>query len=346
MTRPSKYLAGVLLTGMLIAGFRCSGQVNETESPIRVEVLTAEPPSGSKAFAYCGTFEPFETTPLSFSVTGTVMRVLVSEGDRVEKGQLLAVLDTTTMENAYEMARAALDRAEDAYNRLKPMYDSGSLPEIKLVEVETSLQQAKAAAAIARKNLEDCSLYATVDGFVGSRSIDPGMNVLPGITAIKIVNIDKVYAKVAVSEKDIPRIKRGQMATVTVGALGDRPFEGPVEEVGVLANPVARTYNIKIAIANDGNAIKPGMICESRIPMSETLTGVVVPNRAVQVDENGVNYVYIATDNGTRVERKNVKTGRLMTDGIEITSGLHAGEKVVVAGQQKLVDNASVQIVN
>ncbi|MFH2054695.1 MAG: efflux RND transporter periplasmic adaptor subunit [bacterium] len=111
------------------------------------------------------------------------------------------------------------------------MYDSGSFPEVKLVEVETGFQQATAAAAIGRKNLDDCKLYATVDGFVGARAIEPGLNVSPGFTAIKIVNIEKVCAKVSVSENKIARIKRGEDAQIRVGALVAR-FEGATAKPG------------------------------------------------------------------------------------------------------------------
>jgi membrane fusion protein (multidrug efflux system) len=341
-----RYLIPFLMGGMLLGWIGCSGKMEENNIPVKIQVQKAESYDNKEAYAYSGTIEASETIPLSFNVTGAVLSVPVAEGDFVKKGQLLAVLNAATLKNVYEMSRAMLDKAEDAYKRLKPMYENGNLPEIKFVDVETGLQQAKAAEAIAQKNLDDCNLYASVDGFVGSRSIEPGMNVVPGFTAIKMVKIEKVYARISISESEIARIEKGQKASIMIGALGPEKYEGMVEEIGVMADPIAHTYKIKIGISNKDNTIKPGMICEARIQTSDAIDGVIIPNHAVQVDESGQTFVFGIDENKRIASRKYVETGRLMNDGIEIKSGLIKGELVVIAGQQKLVDNSSVQIIN
>lgn len=339
-----KYLISFVIMGMLCLGTGCSDGAKLSNLPVKVQVQRVEPFNASKTFSYSGTIEAVESTPLSFAVNGTVLRVYVSEGDFAKKRQLLAELNDATFKNAFEMAQATLKRAEDAYKRLKPMYDRGSLPEIKFVEVETGLEQAQAAAAIAQKSLNDCKLYAPIDGFVGKRSIEPGMNVLPGLATISLLDIDKVYARVSVSENEIAQIDKGKEASITVGALNGRTFQGTVEEVGVLADPIAHTYKVKISLFNGDHAIKPGMICEAKIMTSDTINGIVVPNQAVRVDEKGKAFVYIVDRNNAL--RKYVEIGRLVNGGIEIRSGLNVGELVVVAGQQKLVDNSPVQVVD
>ena len=107
----------------------------------------------------------------------------------VKKGQLLATLDNATYQNTYAMMQATQQQAEDAYDRLTPMHKNGNLPDVKYVEVETGVQKAKAAAAIAKKTLDDCKLYATTDGYIGRRSIEPGMTAMPNLTSITIVKI-------------------------------------------------------------------------------------------------------------------------------------------------------------
>lgn len=341
-----RYLLIGILGAAPIFWSGCSEKAGANNLPVRVQVQKAKVFDEAETFSYSGTIEASESIPMSFNVNGTVLRVFVSEGDFVEKGQPLASLNGATLENLYDMSRATLDKAEDAYKRLKPMYDNGNLPEIKFVEVETGLQQARAAAAIAKKNLDDCDLYASADGFIGSRSIEPGMNVLPGITAFKIVAIEKVFARVSISEGEIARIGKGQRAVIRVGALGQEPYEGTVEEIGVMADPIVHTYKIKIGIPNKNNAIKPGMICEAEISSMASLSGVIVPNRAVQVDESGRTFVFGVDENREKALRKYVETGRLLNDGIEIRTGLVSGEMVVIAGQHKLVDEAPVKIVN
>ena len=88
---------------------------------------------------YVGTVEESLAVSLGFGGMGTVERVLVSEGERIRKGQLLAVLDGSTAQNAYEVAKSTLHQAQDAYDSLKPLHDKGSITDIQFIEVETGL---------------------------------------------------------------------------------------------------------------------------------------------------------------------------------------------------------------
>lgn len=325
----------------------CTDQAkNPNNQVIEVETAQVKSIDGNEVLAYSGTVEESETIPLSFSVVGSVSKVLVSEGDFVRKGELLAELNDETYKNAYEMSLASQKQAEDAYNRLLPMYKNGNLPEIKLVEVETGLQQAKSATLIAKKNVDDCKLYSPVDGFVGKRSIEPGMSAVPNLTSITIIKIEKVFAKVPVSENEISSVKIGNKANIKIGALNYSEFVGTVEEIGVIADPIAHTYKIKIGIVNKNHQIKPGMICNVTLYKNKVdkAAGLFVPSRAVLVDDQGKNFVYVVDKN--KAFRKYVKTGKLLSDGIEITEGLNDGEQIVVAGQQKLVEGSLVKIVN
>jgi RND family efflux transporter MFP subunit len=323
----------------------CNTSNQSTPQAVNVEVQKAIVPEECRELAYSGTIEESETIPLSFSSVGTVSKVFVSEGAIVKKGQLLATLDNATYQNTYTMMQASQQQAEDAYNRLTPMYKNGSLPDVKYVEVETGLQKAKAATAIARKNLDDCNLYATTDGYIGKRSIEPGMTAMPNIISITIVKISKVFARVSVSENEIALIQKGQKASITIGALGSAHHDGVVEEIGVVADPIAHTYKINIGITNKDLSIKPGMICSATIESPRAVHGVVVPGSSVMVDESGKNFVYVVSSQNKAI-RKYVVTGQLLNNGIEVLEGLQINEAVVVAGQHKLIDNASVQIVN
>ncbi|RJP67917.1 MAG: efflux RND transporter periplasmic adaptor subunit [Ignavibacteriales bacterium] len=317
---------------------------NLNNTAVNVQVKEVTTLDGNEEIAYSGTIEESESTPLSFSGVGTVARVLVNEGDFVSKGQLLATLNEETYKNTYEMTLATLKQAEDAYKRLQPMYKNGNLPEVKLVEVETGLQQAKAAAAISKKSLDDCKLYSPVSGIVGKRSIEPGMTAMPNFSSITIVKIEKVFARVPIAENEIASVKKGDKAKIKIAALNNTEFNGTVEEIGILADPLAHTYKIKIGINNSNRQIKPGMICNVNLAKQNKSEGLFVPGNAVLVDEQGRNYVYAVSQNKT--VKKYIKTGKLLKSGVEVTEGLNLGEQIVVAGLQKLVDNSLISIVN
>ncbi len=342
----SSVLVPFLLGATFVSTGCNSGGTGGSIPPVNVEVQRVQAADEDQAFAYSGTIEESESIPLSFAVVGSVARVLVSEGDFVNKGQPLALLNEESYRNTYEMALASEKQADDACRRLQPMYRNGNLPEVKLVEVESDLERARSAATIARKNLEDCTLRSPVEGIVGRRSVEPGMNALPNITTITIVRIAKVYARVPVSEREIALIRKGERASITVAALGDPEFEGTVEEIGVLADPLAHTYKIRIGIANPKLAIKPGMICSVLIHQVRQFRGVVVAGPAVMVDESGRHYVYIVDSAQGAAVRKLVTPGALLNNGIEILAGLQCGEPVVVAGQHKLAEGTPVRVVN
>lgn len=343
--KPSFTAPGVMLACVCFALSACSGRADSERSdaaPVRVETVLPRLLDGATVIAYSGTIEASESIPLSFAGVGSVARVLVVEGDAVRRGQLLAVLDTSTTRNALDMALATQAQAEDAYNRLLPMSRSGTLPEIKLIEAESNLNRARSSVLIARKNLSDCQLRAPVDGIVGSRDVEPGMNAVPNLTSISIVRIGKVFARVAIPENEISSIRKGQQATVRIAALGDASSDGAVEEIGVVADPLAHAYPVRIGIPNRGGTIRPGMVCRVSIDGSSAASALVLPDEAVMVDEAGRHYVFVA-EKGAAV-RKFVRHGGYAGDGIAVTGGIGRSDAVIVGGQHKLVDHAAVSV--
>ncbi len=345
--RTKTILAILILMGtslVLVACSESTAQKPLNEKTINVEVTVVKEITDKQEISYSGTIEESESVALSFAVLGRISKVLVSEGDLVQDGQLLAELDDQIYRSTYEMTKAALDQAIDADKRLTPMYKNGNLPEIKYVEIQTGLLKAKAAVAIARKNLDECMLRSPTSGIVGRSSMDQGMNALPNIVSIDIIKIQKVYAMVAVSENEIDSIDLGQKANIEVGALGNARHEGIVEKIGVMANPLSHTYKIKIGLENSNRQIKPGMICNVVLAQTSPTTRLSVPVRAVLVDETGSNFVYVINDD--QAVKQHIETGNILKTGIEITNGLSLGAHVVVTGQQKLVDQSFVHVIN
>jgi len=140
-------------------------------------------------------------------------------------------------------------------------------------------------------------------------------------------------------------VKKREKAAIKIGALGQQEYFGTIEEIGVVADPLAHTYKVKIGISNKDGSIKPGMVCTAVFHSPDKTRGLVIPSYAVTVDEKGRSFVYAVDPSQEKAKRVYVKTGKLLKDGIEITDGLNAGELVVTAGQQKLADNSLVHIV-
>lgn len=307
---------------------------------MKVKTITVEKRNIASDYSYVGTVEETVGTMLSFEVSGNVQRIYVDAGKSVRKGELLAELNQASLKNMHEAALASLNQAKDAYTRYEQLHNQGSMPEIKWVEVESKLRQAESAESIARKNLDDSRLYAPFDGVIGSRSVDPGMNVMPGEPVLKLVDIRKVNIKISVPENEISRIRMGQPLSFIVPALGDGKFETKVTEKGVMANPLSHTYEIKAAYVNKDSRLMPGMVCNVDVWQESAASHLFVPTEIIQLDESGRRFVWVVKDGAA--QKCLVSIGRLASAGIEITDGLSEGDKIITAGAQKVSEGMKV----
>jgi membrane fusion protein (multidrug efflux system) len=331
-------------------GFGCTSRnekiyIADAGQPVKVKVQPIAANSESTEQPYIGTIEEFQSVPLSYLISGTVEKVPANEGQYIEKGQLLAVLDNESYKNAWQIVLSTEKQAQDAYDRMEPVYKKGSLPEIKYIEVKTGLEQARSIAAIAKKNLDDCNLYAPESGMIGKRMIEPGMSVVPGGPIFQLVKIEKVKVRIPVPENEIAGITKGQKAALTVSALNNQKFEGEITEIGVLSNVLSHTYTVKVELENPGKAMKPGMVCKVSLSHSTAPERIVVPASAVQVGGDGSRYVFVADAQNDKALTRPVVTGSFARNGIMIREGLAPGDLLIIEGYQKLNGNSTIQII-
>ncbi len=333
----------------------CGEQNEKTErAPERVKTTVVSSATAQMGRTFSGTIEEVAGSQLSFSGMGTVETIEVSEGQTVRAGQVLATLDGVSTNNSLISAKATtkqakdqLSQAEDAYSRYKQLHDAGSLPEIKWIEIETKLSQARSAVEqaeaierIAEKNADDNSLCAPYNGYIAAKNIEVGQNAVVGMNAFKIVKIDQVKVKISVPEKEIAQVKIGQDISVVVSALGDKKYTARVTEKGVQANALSRSYEVKAVIDNKDLTLLPGMVCDAYISESSGDEVITLPANIIQIDSNNKRFVW--TVNTDRAEKRYVETGANMGDNVVIESGLSNGDEVIVVGQQKVSSGMKV----
>jgi membrane fusion protein, multidrug efflux system len=295
----------------------------------------------ARSLRLSGTLEPERSVTVSFGVPGTVQQVLVDEGAVVKRGQVLARLVARSYEDSLGIAKVKSDQAEDAYRRLEPMHRNRTLPEIKMVEVEAGRAQARLAVSMARKNVEDTVLRAPEAGVVARRQVEAGTTVAPGVPAMTLVRVDTLLATAAVPEKEVGRCTRGAKTTVEVPALG-RTFEGTVRDIAVLANPLTRSYDVKVAVANPDRALRVGMVADIHLEVAGDGTALVVPPVAVRVDEEGKPCVFVVMRDRT-LRRRNVTVAGYVGENTAISAGLAEGDDVVISGTPMLADGMVVR---
>jgi membrane fusion protein, macrolide-specific efflux system len=288
-----------------------------------------------------GILEPASTHDLSFGASGKVTKVYVKAGDTVRTGQLLAKIDPSSAEATLAQAKADLQDAEDAADS-----DDSASATAKVAADRLTVEDAEQALA-------GTKLYAPIGGTIADVGVAVGDTVGSGSsssssdstssdssssssTAITLVNLDRHKMTVSLSESDINDVKAGQMATVTVNAASGEEYAAKVLDVDTLSSSSssssstssssssasAVSYSVTLKLTQSSRTLKSGMSATAEIVTSQT-SGLVVPTSALS--GNTVTVVR----NGVKSTRQ-VQTGVAGDSTTQITSGLTAGETVVV----------------
>lgn len=334
--------SNILALTLLFVGCSLSEQPSE-DRVVKVNVVSVG--GGQQSLCrseYVGTIEEASASNLSFGAGGRVTAVYVKEGQHVRKGQLLAALDNSTALNSYNAAKATLDQAQDGYNRAKQVHDKGSLPEVKWVEVQTQLNQAQSIYELARKNLNDCKLYAPAAGIIGNRAIEVGSSATPFQPVMRLLNLDGLYVKTSIPEGHISQVQVGDSVRVMVNAVSeDTPLTGVIEERNVSADALSHSYLVRIRLLQEKQQeLLPGMVCRVQIDTPSDTIGFEIPSRAVQLANDGSRFVWVVQDS-VAVMRP-VHIGDLTRSGVIVTQGLEPGDKVIIDGTLKVATNTKV----
>lgn len=338
-----RILSTLAIAALAVALTSCQGKQGEKSvQPLRVTTEVATATTDYLRTAYVGTVEAQSSTPVSFVGIGNVTRIHVQEGQRVSKGQLIAELDDTQPRNMLATAQAQMDQANDALVRMKQLHDAGSLPDIKWIEVQSQVSQAKSQLAMAEKNLADCRIYAPVSGIISTRYGENGMTALTAMPIVSILDVSRVKVRVAIPEREIGAIHATTPCTVSVEALG-RTFEGGRIEKGVMADATTHTYDILVQLPNSDGALLPGMIANVTLRTgagSDAPAAITLPVRSVQQDASGTHFVWTVADG--KAHRTTVTLGATTADRIVIATGLKGGEHVITKGYQKVGEGSAV----
>ena len=331
----------MLLAAVLVCSCGEKGK-SETKAPTRVKTQMVSPGFVDNAQPYVGIVEEREATAVSFTGMGVVKRMLVSEGQAVSRGQLIAEMDDTHARNLLASAEADMTRADDALQRYGMLHENGSLPEVQWVELQSKVAQAKSQLEVAKKNLADCRLTAPVSGIVGKKMIGAGETAMPSQAVVNILDISTVKVKVAIPEAEIGSVSPSTRSSIFVAAI-DRSYEGGRIEKGVTADALTHTYDIRINVANTERRLLPGMVASVKFTPegSASLSGKSIPVTSVQKGSDGSLFVWTIAKDST-VHRQKVTLGSTRGNYISIVDGISLGQRIVTEGYQKLSDGTKV----
>lgn len=293
-------------------------------------------------FTANGTFAANQDLTLSAENSGRVTRVLVNEGSRVSKGQVVARIDADLLNVDVETARANYQTATRDLERYESSFKTGGVTQQQLDNARLNVRTSRARLESANIKSGDANIKAPISGIINKRFIEQGSFVNPGTQLFEIVDVSKLKLKVTANESQVVNLKVGDNAAIKSNVFPESTFNGKITFIAPKADN-SLNFPIEIEVSNNsGSQLKAGMYGTALFDFPQQNAALTVPRTAFVGSVNS-NKVYVLE--GRNAKERKVTAGRAFGDRIEILDGLKEGETVIISGQINLVDGTEVQMI-
>jgi len=335
----------------------CSGERQSVsaapEAVTNVSVVSAQTVNLPDVVEAVGTLRAAETSQIAAQMMGNIVEIRAREGDRVQRGQVLAVIDDAQPRAVLDRATAAdlaaqqeisasesdFSLAESTFKRYQTLYDRKSVSPQEFDEIRARYQaaharremaragqaQAKAALQQARTALSYAHIVAPFDGLVTEKKADVGTLASPGMPLFTVEDLRHYRLEAAVNESDLRYVRQGQQVSVLIDALGDREVKGKVIEIVPAADPTSRSFLVKVELPFD-TALRSGLFGRTQFARGER-SALLVPRSAI-VERGQLQGIYVLDQNRIAGLRY-ITLGRPSAQQVEVLAGLQAGEMLV-----------------
>ena len=288
-----------------------------------------------------GTAHANEAVEVTSKVSNTVTAVRFSDGQRVQKGQVLVELDSAQSRADLAAAEAASAESASQVKRSRELIASRVISESQFEQLEATMKANDARVAAARSRVDDTVIRAPFSGRVGLRRVSVGTLVNPGATITTLDDLSVIKVDFFVPENFLAGLREGLEVRATAAAFPGRDFIGTVTGVESRIDPVSRSVTVRAAVPNADLALKPGMFLNVTLAR-DGHDALMVPEAAL-VPEQSRQFLFVIEEG--RATRREVRIGGRQPGRVEIVSGLEVGEQVIVEGTQKVREGGEVRVV-
>jgi RND family efflux transporter MFP subunit len=359
----SKIMIGVLLATIGVSFVAWSRLKNEKQGdkaealPLAVNIQIVQPKEITQSLTVSGTLLGEDEATVISETNGKIVAVRARVGDWLNKGQAIVQVENDLKQVALEQAQAQALAAKTNYEKAKKdleRYEELFKQQITTQSVienarlatqaaEAQLKSAEAGARLAQRQYDDTFIKAPLAGRLADRYVNEATMVMPGDKIGVVVNSRNMKLKTSVAENEVAALRNGQTAEVIADAMPQLQFNGKVISVAHKANH-ERTYPVEILVQNDpSESLKSGMFGRATVQVASAEAALVIPAASV-LNESKRSYVFVE-ENGV-AKRVEVQLGLHQGNQVQIKSGLNAGARLVVSGQQRLSDGAKVNVEN
>jgi len=313
--------------------------------PVSEQRLTATVTAAPDTIVFetVGSFQGWQEITISCEEDGLIARLPVEIGQRVRKGDLLALFEETDFqlgvqraEAGLDMTKADLENARNEYQRKEQLYKDNTIPKssfdshaTRLAQAEANLKMAEAVLAQARHRLTKTRITAPAAGYVGEKFVAEGefLSMSSGFEMMRLVVDQPMKLVFEVPERLGVRITTGEPVEATVAAFGDRLFSGTIHAVSPSASIQTRTIPVEAKFDNSSGELKSGFFASVSLRLPRGAAVLMVPRNALRRNEVGESCVEVADGDGTRqavVSVAGTEGGHYL-----VTGDLQAGDTVL-----------------
>lgn len=338
-------LPSIAMLAALVALTGCSA-ADEEASPPATPVHVAEAVEGPAAppIRTNGIVANEDEFRLSFKVGGIIKSIAVQQGDRVRRGQTLAVIEQTEIEAEVEQARQARDKAKRDYERGQRLYADSVISLEQLQDLETQAAVAEAALKSAEFNRNYAVIVAPHDGTVLRRLADERELVNAGAPIIVLGTEDGFVVRAGLADREVVQVRPGDRVEVRLDALPGEVLQGTLTEIASAADQASGLFNIEASVDPAGASLRSGLVAKLIVNSSAAKNGsrIYVPIGAIVEAEGNRASVFVLEDG--RARRRDVNVAFIDGDRVALLDGLAAGERVVTDGALYLEDGEAVSV--
>lgn len=312
-------------------------------TPVKVNPVENRP--FSHYFQVSGTVDADEKAYISPEINGQVKEILVSEGEWVNKGHLLAKLNTSITENNIEEVKTQLELATTLFKKQSQLWEKNIGSEVQYLQARSNMESLQNRLSTLQAQLDMAYIKSPIDGIVDGIFIEPGELAMPGFQIMQMVNLEALNIKADVSERYLPVIRKGDVVNLSFPSFPEIEMDVKVHRVGNVIKMGNRTFPVELKISNVGNMLKPNVLAVIRFLDYYEPEALVVPSLIIKKDIEG-EYIYVARDseNGFIAKKVYIETGLSYNDETMVSSGISAGDMVIVEGYSLVTDGTEVNI--
>jgi len=338
------YMLVFMLFVLIVTGCKeKTSEVEENAAKItNVEIFNVENSTFVEYISLPVVVIPYKEADLGMTAGGKITKIFVDKGDRVLKGGNLLIVDNVLLKTSLKSSITSLEYQKNEFKRDKKLFEEGSINP-SMYDISTlKLEQAQSAYDIAKKQLEDATLKAPFSGIVTMRNIEIGEILAPGVPAFRLIDISRVKVQAGIPERYIGDFKIGNDVSIKFDALPGKIFKGNINFISPEASVSVRTFLAEIIVDNSEGLLKSGIMGDARILRKVHEQAIMIPFNAMIETQHG-RIVFLASQDNTAEERP-VEIGNSNETMTFVTAGLNPGDRLIVKGQQDLVNGERINI--